>query len=191
MSSPSHQFVFSNYSTQVNVALINFTPLRAQENGNHAIVGIFGIAVTVLLTALQLKYQTDSPFHDHPKAMALAIASFLIFCLACDVEQYFRTSHRYSSFAELLKHVLRLMGFMSLASLASVVFSTSTSSTASFIVYTVFPWFFSVSLILFWIQKRKLHRNRGVGHFNNLSPHIVYTDHYSYSYIDTLPVYRV
>ncbi|KAK1403041.1 hypothetical protein POM88_002646 [Heracleum sosnowskyi] len=80
---PPREFIFSNYSTQLNVAFINITPLRAPENKNHAIVGILGIAVSVLLSALQLKYQggTNSPFQDHPKAMVISISSFIIFCL--------------------------------------------------------------------------------------------------------------
>ncbi|WOH16330.1 hypothetical protein DCAR_0935881 [Daucus carota subsp. sativus] len=170
MSSPAPQFIFSNYSTQLNVAFINITPSQARENGNHAIVGIFGIALSVLLTALQLKYQagTDSAFQDHPIAMAIAIASFLLFCLVCDLEQYFGSTRRNSAFAIVLHHLLRLLGFLSLASLASVIFSTSTSSTSSLIFYLIFLCFFAVRSGLHWIQNRKLDRNRGACNFHNL-----------------------
>ena len=169
MSSPAQEFIFSNYSTQLNVAFINITPLQARENGNHAIVGIFGIAVSVL-TALQLKYQarTDSAFQDHPIAMAIAIASFLLFCLVCDLEQYFGSTRRNSAFAIVLHHLLRLLGFLSLASLASVIFSSSTSSTSSLIFYMIFLCFFAVRSVLHWIQNRKLDRNRGACNFHSL-----------------------
>lgn len=189
MSSPSPQFVVNNYHTQLNAAVFNITP--SPKSGNHSIVGIFGVAVSVLLTALQLKYQerTDSPFHDHPKAMAIAIASLLIFCLGCDMEQYLNSSHRLSTFATIFRHVLRLFGFISLASLASVIFSTSTSSVPSLIVYLIFPWFFSARFVLHWIQNRNLDGNRGANNLYNLRPHFVFS-HYS-DYIDTLPVYTI
>ncbi|KAK1353417.1 hypothetical protein POM88_052552 [Heracleum sosnowskyi] len=147
MSSPSHQFIVNNFPTQLNVTFFNVTPSPAKQSGNHAIVGIFGIAASVLLTALQLKYQsrTDSPFQDHPKAMAIAMTSLLIFCLGCDVEQYFSTTRHFLTTAVVVHHVLRLLGFISLASLASVIFSTSTNSAPSLIVYLNFPWFFSAS----------------------------------------------
>ncbi|KAK1353408.1 hypothetical protein POM88_052543 [Heracleum sosnowskyi] len=177
----------SNCSTQFNVAFINITPLQGRENGNHSIVGIFGIAVSVLLTALQLKYQseTDSPFQDHPKAMVIAIASLLIFCLGCDVEQYFGFTYRSSTLATLLHHVLRLLGFVSLASLAYVIFSTSTSSAPSIIVFLIFPWFFIARFVLHWVQNRNLHGSRGASNFRNLN------QHFALKYIDTLPRYHV
>uniref|UniRef100_A0A175YKI7 Uncharacterized protein n=1 Tax=Daucus carota subsp. sativus TaxID=79200 RepID=A0A175YKI7_DAUCS len=188
--SPPHQFIFTNYSMQLNVAFINIAPTRARENYNHAIVGILGIAVTVLLSALQLKYQagTDSAFQDHPRAMVFAIASFLVFCLVCDLEQYFRSTHNSAAFATVLHQILRLFGFISLASLAFVIFSPSTSSRTSLIVYLIFPGFFSARLVLHWIQNRKLRGNRGACNFHNSDPHFVDSDYLSY--IDTLPVYH-
>ncbi|KAK1353410.1 hypothetical protein POM88_052551 [Heracleum sosnowskyi] len=189
MSSPSHQFTINNCSTQYNFAVINITSLPARQNGSHAIVDIFGITVSVLLTALQLKYQarTDSPFQDHPKAMAISIASLLIFCLGCDVEQYLSTAS--STSATRIHHVLRLFGFISLASLASVIFSTSTSPTSSFIVYLIFPWFFFARFVLHWIRYKNLRRSQGAYNFYNLRPHFAFR-HY-FNNIDTLPVYHV
>ncbi|KAK1403051.1 hypothetical protein POM88_002656 [Heracleum sosnowskyi] len=191
MSSPSHQFIFNNYDAQYNVAFINVIPLQQRENGNHAIVGIFGISVTVLLTALQLKYQaagTNSPFEDYPEAMAIAIASFIIFCLVYEMEQYFHITRRHSTFATLLQHVLRLLAFISLASLASVIFSTSSISTKSLIVYLMFPCFFSARLVLQWIQNRTLHDNTEAYSFQNLHPRFIFSNYFDS--IDTLPVYR-
>lgn len=155
------------------------------------------LGASVLLTSLQLKYQarTDSPFQDHPKAMAIAIASLLIFCLGCDVEQYFSSTQRFSTSATVFHHVLRLLGFISLASLASVIFSTSTSSVPSLIVYLIFPWFFSARFVLHWLQNKPSHENenRGAYNFHNLRPHLHYTfpfSHYS-DHIDSLPVYYI
>ena len=183
MPSPSHQFIVNYFPTQLNVAFFNITPLRARENGNRAIVGIFGIAASVLLTALQLKYQarTDSPFQDHPKAMTIATASLLMFCFGCYVEQYLSSTRRSSTFAALLHHVVILLGFISLASLASVIFSTSTSSISSLIVYLIFPCFFSARFVFHWIRYRNLHGNRGTYNAPNRY----------FNYIDTLPVYHI
>ena len=188
MPSPSQQFIVNNFHTQHNVAFFNITTLRARESGSHAIVGIFGIAASLLLTALQLKYQsrTDSPFQDHPKAMAIAIASLLLLCLGCDVEQCFSTNRHFSTTAIIIHHVLRLLGFISLAALASVIFSTSTSSVPSLIIYLIFPWFFSARFVLHWIRKKNLHANRGS---NNLHPH--FASDYYFDDIDTLPVYHI
>ncbi|KAK1403043.1 hypothetical protein POM88_002648 [Heracleum sosnowskyi] len=148
MSFPSQQFMFSNHSTQLNVAFINIEHLPKRKNGNDAVVGIFGLAVSVLLLALQLKYHgsTNSPFQDHPKAMAIAIASCLIFCLGCDVQQYVQETLCSSTFETIFHHILRVLAFISLASLASIIFSASTISTTSVIVYLIFPCFFSASL---------------------------------------------
>ncbi|KAK1403039.1 hypothetical protein POM88_002644 [Heracleum sosnowskyi] len=145
MSCLWRQVILRNFCERIEAAAINTRAIQSRGNGNHAIVGIIGLAVSVLLAALQLKYQssTSSPFHDHPKPMAMAITSFLLFCLGCDMEQiYFRTTSRASTFGTLLHHLVRLMAFISLASLTFVIFSTS---TLSLVVYLIFPLLFSAS----------------------------------------------
>lgn len=177
MSYPSRQYLTINdCSTQFNIAVTNITPLPARQNGSHAIVGIFRITVSVLLASLQLKYQvrTDSPFQDHPISMAIAIASLLIFCLGCDLEQYLVKTNCSSTFATLTHYVLRLFGFISLASLASVIFSTS--STSSLVVYLIFAWFFCARLMLqYWMKSKNVHRSEGAYNFYNLRPHVAFS----------------
>ncbi|KAK1353414.1 hypothetical protein POM88_052549 [Heracleum sosnowskyi] len=184
----SHQFIVNNSNAQFNVAFINMTPLPAIERGNHGIVSIFGITVSVLLTALQLKYQarSDSPFQDHPKAMAIAISSLLIFCMGCDLEQIFVSPRRFSTSATMLHHVLRLLGFTSLASLAYIIFSTSSSSIPLLIVFLIFTWFFLTRFVLHWLQNNNLHGGRGANNLCTSHPHFAFNQ--NLDYIDSLPI---
>ena len=129
MSSFWRRVISRNFSAQIESAGINTITIESRENGNLDIFGIIGIADSVLLAALQLKYQstTSSPFHDHPIAMVIAIASFLIFCLGYDMEQiHSRTTSHASTSGTLLHHLVRMTGFISLASLTLVIFSSST-----------------------------------------------------------------
>lgn len=191
MCSPSHQFIVNNFPTQLIVPFLKITPLQAEKMATMLSVGIFWITASVLLTALQLKYQakTDSPFQDHPKAMVFAIACLLIFCLGCDAEQYLCSPRRSSTFATLLHHAVRLLGFISLASLATVIFLTSTSSIPLLIIYMIFPWFFSARFVFHWIQYRNLQGNRGTKNIYDLHPQFALNSYFDY--MDTLPVYHI
>ncbi|WOH16341.1 hypothetical protein DCAR_0935892 [Daucus carota subsp. sativus] len=161
MSSFLPQFILSYY-TLVHNAFIIRPPLQPRVyDDTHSILARIGVAVSVLIAALKLKYQSTrgSPFQDHPKTMAIAIASFLASCLACKI--FNSCTSLSSTFRALLHHIVRLMGLISLASLSSVIFSTSTSSIMpSLVVYTMFSLSFLAMLMLQGILGQNIPRNR-------------------------------
>lgn len=158
-----HRFI-SRYYTPIKDAFIDKTRLQERESNAKTYFRIISSAATVLLAALELQHQAGngSSFHNHPKTMAIAIASYLVFCMGCIIEQnYLRTTRRSSTSATLLYHSVRLMGYITVASLASVFFWTSTSSNLSLVVvYIIFSLLFSANWMLKWIRYKCSHRNR-------------------------------
>lgn len=151
------------YYTPIKDAFIDKSRLQEREINAKAYFRIIGSAATLLLAALELQHQasTGTSFQDYPKTMATAVASFLVFCMGCIIEQnYMRTTHHSSTFATLLHHFVRLMGYISLASLASVFFSTFTSSNMlSIVVYLIFSLLFLADWMFRWIRYKCSHRN--------------------------------
>ncbi|WOG88474.1 hypothetical protein DCAR_0207709 [Daucus carota subsp. sativus] len=156
---------------------------------NTAMASI-GITISVLLDALQIKYQTHSasPFHTHPKAMAIALSTLLIYCFGCDLEDYFSCICHFSSRQTLVYiTVLRSLGFISVASFASVVFSTSLMS--SVILYLIFAIFFAARLVVSWTQYKTLLENRGDYTYSNMHTHVNVPSRYVFcNGRDNLPV---
>lgn len=155
MASPSDQ--------HFNVAFIVIEPKTSGYHYNSMIqrdtsLAIVGIVVSVLVSLLQIKYQSadsaSSPFHTHPTTMSIAISTFLIYCLGSDSQPYITSSSRFSTRQAtiyLYTITMRLLIFISVASFASVVFSTH-SNSSSVMVYLLFAILFSARLLLKFLR---------------------------------------
>lgn len=154
---------------------------------------IIGLAVTSLLSVLQLKFQssTVSPFKKHPLLMAIAIASLLIYCFGCDLKHHINSCHRSLTWETLVHNVLRLFAFISLASFVTIIFSTRSKSSIQHVsIYLIFGLFFTARLILQCIQSRTSPPDREGNSLNNSQRRVNFPFRNAFGQIDTLPVYR-
>ncbi|KAL3532452.1 hypothetical protein ACH5RR_005973 [Cinchona calisaya] len=101
----------------------------------------FAFTIIVILSFLQVKYQgkDKTPFESHPRTIAVASTSLLIYCLAYGIEQRLSSNRLYQiprSVTNAIRCCMLLAGSLSLAATSSFLFPDSVRPLL-FVIYII------------------------------------------------------